>query len=238
MDEAKKVLKIGGSLLFGETLEVNESRIKDFIELITEYRDSIAAVIVGGGKVARLYINALASMHGNQSLQDMLGIEISRINARMLASMMGNENAYQGIPRSARELLELRSILDGKIVFTGGFEVGQSTTSVACEVAEILGNLQLIIGTDVDGVYDKDPGKHPDARKLEKVTPSDIISILGIGSEKTQKAGEYRILDTVSLSIIMRSNLNVRIVKGDTGTLKRALKGEHVGTRIQYEEEN
>jgi uridylate kinase len=129
--------------------------------------------------------------------------------------------------------LRLKSELPGKIVFMGGLEVGQSTTSVACEAAEALEAASLVIGTDVDGIYTKDPNKYDDAVKLDEVTVAEIAAILDLGNATNQQAGEYRILDNVSIGIIARSKFPVRIVKGDVQSFEAAFSGEAVGTLVK-----
>jgi uridylate kinase len=232
MARNKHVVKIGGSLLFDDKLNVNTARIKEFVEFIKANQERIDAVVVGGGKVARLYIDAVKAVHPNEAVQDQLGIESSRLNAHAIAALVGPEVAYQGVPGSIEEMLRVKSAVPGKVVFLGGLEIGQSTTSVACEAAEAL-ELPLVIGTDVDGIYTKDPDKYKDAKKLDEVTTAEVAKILGLGNFANQQAGEYRILDNVSLGIIARSKIPVRLVKGETKALAAALAGEKVGTLVK-----
>ncbi len=103
---------------------------------------------------------------------------------------------------------------------------------MACEAAEAL-ERPLVIGTDVDGIYTKDPDKYKDAKKLDEVTTAEVAKILGLGNFANQQAGEYRILDNVSLGIIARSKIPVRLVKGETKALAAALAGEKVGTAVR-----
>ncbi|MBN2152068.1 MAG: UMP kinase [Candidatus Lokiarchaeota archaeon] len=232
MARDKYVVKIGGSLLFDDKLNVNTSRIQEFVEFIKANEKRIDAVVVGGGRVARLYIGAVKAVRPNEAVQDVLGIAASRLNAQAIAALVGAEVAYQGVPGSIGELLRVKSAAPGKVVFMGGLEVGQSTTSVACEAAEAL-ERALVIGTDVDGIYTKDPDKHKDAKRLDEVTIAEAARILGLGDFANQQAGEYRILDNVSLGIISRSKIPVRLVKGEAKVLAAALAGEQVGTLVK-----
>ncbi len=232
MARDKHVVKIGGSLLFDDKLNVNTARIKEFVEFIKANQERIEVVVVGGGKIARLYIDAVKAVHPNEAVQDQLGIEVSRLNAMAIATLVGAGVAYQGVPGSIEELLRVKSAVPGKIVFLGGLEIGQSTTSVACEAAEAL-ERPLVIGTDVDGIYTKDPDKYKDAKKLDEVTTAEVAMILGLSGFANQQAGEYRILDNVSLGIIARSKIPVRLVKGEIKSLAAALAGDKVGTLVK-----
>jgi uridylate kinase len=233
MANEKHVLKIGGSLLFDNEMNVNTGRIQEFIDFITKNQDRIDCVVVGGGKIARAYINAIKEVHANEAVQDLLGIKVSRLNALAIANLVGPGVAYQGVPESIEALLRLKSELPGKIVFMGGLEIGQSTTSVACEAAEALEAASLVIGTDVDGIYTKDPNRYDDAVKLDEATLAEIAGILDLGNATNQQAGEYRILDNVSIGIIARSKFPVRIVKGDVQSFEAAFSGEAIGTLVK-----
>ncbi|MHA1369884.1 MAG: UMP kinase [Promethearchaeota archaeon] len=233
MSEKGIVLKIGGSLLFNDDLTMNLSRIKEFSDFIQHNADLLECVVIGGGKIARSYIDTHRQLQENQAFEDLLGIKVSRLNALFISSLVGNSLAYQGVPESVEELLRIKSLNPEMIVFLGGLEVGQSTTSVACEITEAINASKLLIGTDVDGIYDKDPEKFKDAKKLDVISIPEIRTILGLNGHENQMAGEYRILDNISLSIIARSKLSVQIAKGNVKALQKAIDGEKVGTIIQ-----
>lgn len=213
--------------------EINLESIQELVDFIRRNAKHISCVVIGGGMIARIYINIIRGFHPNESIQDLIGVKVSRLNALTVASLVGPIAAYQGIPESMDDLLKIKSVLPDKVVFLGGMEVGQSTTSVACEVTEALEATSLIIGTDVDGIYTKDPKKFDDAEKLAEITLDDAMKVLDLGNTANQHAGEYRILDNVSIGIIGRSKIPVRIVKGDVESLEAAIAGMDVGTIIR-----
>jgi uridylate kinase len=97
----------------------------------------------------------------------------------------------------------------------GGLQPGQSTTSVALEVAEYLEANELILLTNVDGIYDKDPKNFKDAKRFDQLNYEDLQKIIIKVSEANQAAaGEYRIFDTVSLQILKRSKIKTLIISG------------------------
>lgn len=207
------VIKIGGSLLFSEKKEINLKKISNFCNIIKNSKNFDKLVIIcGGGSIAREYINAVRFLKGNEALCDLFGIELSRINSKLIITSL-NEIAYPQVPRSIEELSTAQ--LFNKIIVMGGLQPGQSTTSVAVEVAEFIGANQLIILTDVDGIYNKDPNKYKDAKLLEKLNYEKLQEIIvNMSSDKQAAAGEYRIFDVVSLQILKRSNINVIIMSG------------------------
>lgn len=116
------------------------------------------------------------------------------------------------------------------IVVLGGLQPGQSTNAVAALAAEAMRADLLVNATDVGGVYTADPRKDPNAKKLDKVTPEELMTIL---STEGFRAGEYQLMDPLAIRIIQRSGLPVVIVDGrDPSNIEKALRGKRIGTRI------
>ena len=207
------VIKFGGSLLFSDGGTINSQKITEFCNIIknnTRFKSII--IVCGGGIVSRHYIQAIRASTENEVLCDLIGIDISRINSRLIIAEM-KELAYPQVPKSFEELSV--AISSHKIVVMGGLQPGQSTTSVAITVAEYLKAEKLAILTDVDGIYDKDPNLHKDAKLLEKISYDSLQKLILETSDNTQAfAGEYRIFDAVSLQILKRSELSVLVMSG------------------------
>ncbi|HUW91192.1 MAG TPA: UMP kinase [Candidatus Nanopelagicaceae bacterium] len=207
------VIKFGGSLLFSEGGTINYEKITEFCDIIKNNKNYDSIVIVcGGGTIARQYIKAIRGFTDNEVLCDMIGIDISRINSRLMIANM-KEFAYPQVPKSFEELAV--ALNSHKVAVMGGLQPGQSTTSVAIQVAEFLKAKRLVILTDVDGIYDKDPKVFDDAQLLRELNYDSLQKIILEMSEDTQAAaGEYRIFDAVSLQILKRSNVVVSVISG------------------------
>ena len=183
-------------------------------------------VITGGGKIARHYIAHARSSGADESTLDELGIEISRLNARLLIYALKGR-AYSHPPTT---LQEVRHAVDGEmIVVTGGLHPGQSTNGTAALIAEKVMAEQFINATDVDGVYDMDPNKFKQAKKFKRIELKSLKSML---VHEDSVAGGYDLMDIVALKIIERSKIKTKIIKADIQTIERAIKGARVGTEI------
>lgn len=211
-DQYKRIMiKAGGSLLFTSNLQPRLDFLAKFTGIM-QRTDEVVGIVMGGGKIARTYIQAARGIQADESLCDTLGIGISRLNARLLIAALGF-HAYPSVitePEQAR-IADLWK----KIIVAGGFIPGQSTTSVTFELAEVLSATDVIILTDVDGIYDKDPHKFPDAVKFDEITADELEKVISEGGESQAAAGEYRIFDAVSLQIFRRSHFQVRIIDGN-----------------------
>jgi uridylate kinase len=118
----------------------------------------------------------------------------------------------------------------GKIVAMGGLQPGHSTNAVAAIAAETIKAERFVNATDVDGVYTADPSRDPTAKKLDKVTLSQLMQIL---SKMEITAGAYELMDPLALRIIQRSKIPTVILDGRTpSNVIKALRDEEIGTRV------
>jgi uridylate kinase len=223
----KAVIKLGG-FAFPPGLE--KPLVAEYVRLLRELVGEHRLVVVtGGGETARNYINSARSMGVSESLCDQLGILVSRLNARLLTDALG-EYAFPEIPVNIDELKHY--FASGKIVAMGGLTPGHSTNAVAAIAAETVGAELFVNATDVDGVYTSDPGKDKHAKKLEKVSVTQLTQIL---SKTGIMAGAYDLMDPLALRIIERSKLSTVIVDGrKTSNVAQALRNENIGTQIVH----
>ncbi len=217
------VIKLSGRV-FGQD---NVKTLKNYASFLKKISKSFQPVVVaGGGNIARHYITHARSSGADESTLDELGIEISRLNAKLLIYAL-KDNAY---PHPPTNLQEVRQAVDtGLIVVTGGLHPGQSTNGTAALIAEKIHAIEFLNATDVDGVYDTDPNKNKKAKKFKRI---DLHSLRSMLIHEDSMAGGYDLMDIVALKIIERSKIKTRIIKSDLKTLEKAVKGQEVGTQI------
>jgi uridylate kinase len=223
----KIVLKISGKLITPEDTGYISKISKVVAQLIDKgYR---VAIVVGGGPIARRYINACRELKGSESLCDLIGIMVTRLNAMLLINALG-ELAYNHVPRSAEEFNMIWNTTN-RVIVTGGFQPAQSTVAVSTILAELINADLIVMLTIVDGIYDKDPNKDPGAKKLESVKASELKKLLLFDQKNI--AGGYELLDQISLSIIERSKLKVAVINGkDPENIIKLLSGQKIGTWV------
>lgn len=210
------VIKLGGSILFDSDGELDLSLIDKWLDILvdlTQYAKVI--VVVGGGYPARRYITWGRRLGLSEFECDELGIHVSRLNAYLLLAALRQQTKnttiriYGSIPTTPGEIYEARDNYD--IIFVGGFIPGQSTIGVAAEVAEASQADFLVVATDVNGIYDRDPKKFPDAQKLDEVAIDNLISAF---SKREEHAGTYSLFDIQALKLIKRSRIPTIIFNG------------------------
>ena len=220
----KIVVTIGGSILIQDS---DYKKFKEYADVISQMNtEHELYVVVGGGKPAREYIEIARGLGASEALCDDVGIDVTRLNARLLVMALG-DSAYPKVPHNFAEALEYAE--SGKLVVMGGTEPAHSTDAVGSILAEFVGADLLINATSVDGLYDKDPKKHADAIKIKEITASDMLELL---RNKDTKAGTYEFLDNTAIGIIRRSKIKTLIVNGNQPDNVLKAVFEDIGTTI------
>lgn len=224
MAKRRIVIKLSGRI-FG--IENNEKLLKDYATFLVKISKICQPIIIaGGGKIARHYISHARSSGADESTLDELGIEVSRLNAKLLIYAL-KDKAY---PHPPTTLTEIRHAVDsGLIVVAGGLHPGQSTNGTAALIAEKIQASEFLNATDVDGIYDSDPNKNPKAKKFKRIELRNLRNIL---VHEDSHAGGYDLMDIVALKVIERSKIKTRVLKADISVLEKAIRGIPVGTEI------
>jgi len=219
----KIVIKLSGKIFAMDNVKV----LKDHAECLIKISKICQPIVVaGGGNIARHYISHARSSGADESTLDELGIEVSRLNAKLLIYALQNK-AYSYPPVTLQEVRHAAD--DGLIVVTGGLHPGQSTNGTAALIAEKVQAEQFLNATDVDGVYDMDPNKFKKAKKFKQIELKNLKNML---VHEDSIAGGYDLMDIVALKIIERSKIKTRILKADPKTIEKAVRGYDVGTKI------
>ena len=208
------VIKLSGQVFGMERTK----ELKDYAAFFVKQSKICQPVIVaGGGKIARYFINHARSSGADESTLDELGIEISRLNAKLLIYAL-KDNAY---PHPPTNLTEVKQAVDsGLIVVTGGLHPGQSTNGTAALIAEKINAAEFLNATDVDGIYDSDPNKNKKAKQFKRIELKDLRSLL---VHEDSMAGGYDLMDIVALKVIERSKIKTKIIKSDIKTIEKAI---------------
>ena len=219
------VIKLSGRVFGMDNVKI----LKDYAEFLVKISKICQPIIIaGGGNIARHYISHARLSGADESTLDELGIEISRINAKLLIYALKNK-AYSHPPTTLQEVKH--AVDDGLIVVAGGLHPGQSTNGTAALIAEKIQAEQFLNATDVDGVYDMDPNRFKKAKKFRRIELKNLKNML---IHEDSIAGGYDLMDIVALKIIERSKIKTRIINANPKTIEKAIRGDDVGTKIIF----
>lgn len=162
-------------------------------------------ICVGGGKIARTYHQVLAECGASDTEKDWAGIGVTRINAQIVKQVF-NDLAYPKIITDPTKKMGTKY----DILVGGGWKPGRSTDYVAVLLAKSSKAKTIINLTNIDYVYDKDPRKFPDARKIEEINWQDFRKIIG----SKWSPGLSAPFDPVASQVAEKLKLKVVIING------------------------
>jgi len=220
------VLRIGGSVVASP---INATLISRYVDLLKSLKKNghEVGVVVGGGALAREFIQAAKNIGLNGKAQDDIAISVSRVFAQLIIKKLGKLGC-ETVP-SAIEEAE-KCLTQGKIAVMGGLKPGMTTDTVAALIAEKTNADLLIKATDQEGIYDKDPRRHGDAVKLDHISFEDLS---GVFAEDKHRAGIHQIIDPEAVKILKRKRIRVIVVNGfKPDNVLAAIRGERIGTLI------
>jgi len=219
----KVVISLGG-IFFADA-----EKLKNIAAVFDELAQSCnLCVVTGGGERAREYIKLARKLGANEAQCDYLGIALTRINAKLLIAAL--KQVYPEPFSDYREVALAKANDSAKIAVMGGVNPGYTTDAVAAILAEYLNADLLINVTSVDGIYDADPRKYPNARKYDKLSPKDLVALT---MKEELKAGSRIVIDPVAAKIIERSGIKTIVINGDNPrNIVDAVQGKHQGTEI------
>jgi uridylate kinase len=227
------LLKISGEALAGEDGYGINARVLDcFAEEIREAHELGAqiALVIGGGNIFRGisaaaaamdrvqadYMGMLATVINSLALQDAL--ERQGIYTRLLTAIKMEQIAEPFIRRRAIRHLEKGRI----VIFGAGTGNPYFTTDTAASLRAIEIEADVIVkGTRVEGVYDSDPEKNPDAQFFPKISYFDVIR------------KNLRVMDMTAITLCRENTLPIVVMNMNVkGNFTRLIKGEPIGTLV------
>ena len=221
------VVCIGGSVL---APELDPRRVESHAEVIEGLAAEGCSVgtVVGGGGVARDYIRAARDLGANEVQLDQIGIDVTRINARLLIAALGT-NADPKVAHDYEDAGD--AIRRDDVSVMGGVMPGQTTDAVAAALAEYVGADLLVYATSVDGVYSADPDTDTDAEKYDRLTPADLVDVI---APMSRGAGASAPVDLLAAKLIERSGMRTIVLDGtDPERIGAAVRrGDHGGTDV------
>lgn len=173
-ERERVVVSVGGSCIVPD--QIDTGFLKRFKTLILEkvQRGFTFSIITGGGKTARRYqdaANAVTPLTPQDT--DWIGIHSTRLNGQLLRNIFVGYAHPQVIKNPT---IDIES--DEPIVIAAGWQPGCSTDYDAVLMAKNTGARRLVNLSNIDYVYDSDPRKNPNAKKIEKMNWAEFRKLL------------------------------------------------------------
>ncbi|EUB32994.1 MULTISPECIES: UMP kinase [Fusobacterium] len=229
----KILLKLSGEALMGDqefgissdVITSYAKQIKEIVDLGVE-----VSIVIGGGNIFRGISGAAQGV--DRVTGDHMGMLATVINSLALQ----NSIEKLGVPTRVQTAIEMPKVAEpfikrraqrhlekGRVVIFGaGTGNPYFTTDTAAALRAIEMETDVVIkATKVDGIYDKDPVKYPDAKKYEIVTYNEVL------------AKDLKVMDATAISLCRENKLPIIVFNSlDEGNLKKVIMGEHIGTTV------
>lgn len=227
----KLVVSIGGSVLVPDLEADRVAGYADVVESLAAAGHTVA-VVVGGGPTARQYIGAARSLGANEGELDQIGIDTTRLNARLLLAALDEDLAAPSVPTDYEEAAS--ALHRDQVVVMGGVVPAQTTDAVSAALAEYVDADRLAFATSVPGVFDADPNEDPDAERYDTISTGALVDLIAEG-ESLGSAGSNAPIDLLAAKVLDRSGMTAAVVEGsDPRTVERAFTDEDIdGTWIR-----
>ncbi|MFM1746368.1 MAG: hypothetical protein RLZZ188_34 [Verrucomicrobiota bacterium] len=229
------ILKLSGEVLRGgksgdpidaDTLFHVCSQVKEIHQLGVQ-----VGVVIGGGNIFRGlngekrgvdrttgdYMGMLATVINGLALMDCL--EKLGVNTRVQSAIPMNQIAEPFILRRAMRHLEKGRV----VIFVAGTgnPYFSTDTTAALRASEMHADI-IMKATKVDGIYDKDPKKHPDAVRYDQLTFIDALK------------QRLNVMDSTAFSLCMDNNVPILVFDlNDEHSIRKAIVGEKIGTLVR-----
>ena len=220
------VIRVGGSVIASPISPELIEKYTDIIKILKTQKNEVA-VVVGGGALAREFIQIAQRIGLDMQSQDEIAISVSRLFAQVFLKSLGDSACNKVVVTldEAAEYIDTK-----KILVMGGLRPGITTDAVAALVAERTKADLLLKGTDQEGIFNKDPRVNSDAIKLDHLSFDDLQGVL---SQTEHKAGIHQIIDPEAVKILKRNRVKLIVVNGfKPENILAATKGEKVGTVV------
>jgi uridylate kinase len=230
------LLKLSGEALSGEKgYGIDPERAEDIAQRVKSVRDLgvDVAIVIGAGNVWRGRSGIDRGM--DRATADYMGMLATVMNAMALMDAMER----MGLVTRVQSAIEMHAVAEpyirrrairhlekGRVVILGGGTGNpffSTDTAAALRAMEISADV-LIKATKVDGVYDADPVKYPQARRFDRLTYIETLN------------RRLEVMDSTAISLCMDNNLPILVLNlWNPDDLRRALYGEPIGTLVSAE---
>lgn len=227
------LLKLSGeSLMGGQQYGIDAKRLEEYAEQIKEIADAGVqiGIVIGGGNIFRGLSGA--SNGFDRVKGDSMGMLATVINSLALSSALEKAGCKSKVLTAIRmepigefysKQHAVESLESGYVtIFSAGTGNPYFTTDTASSLRGIEIEADVMLkGTRVDGVYNADPEKDPNAVKFEKISFDEVYN------------KNLRVMDLTATTMCKENDLPIIVFDMDTvGNLKKVINGENIGTLV------
>ncbi len=256
-DKKRVVIKVGTSTLTYDNGNINIRRIEVLSQVISDITHSgMEVVLVTSGAVGvgvskmgfserpkTTQGKQAASAIGQSELMSMYGKFFSEFGLRV-AQILITKNVLEDSERKTNAINAFNTLLswgvvpivnENDVISTAEIEFGDNDT-LSAVVAELIGADELIILSDIDGLFDKDPAKYEDAKLIPVVHKVTDELKMAAGGAGTNRGTGGMVTKLIAAEKAINAGIEMVIINGkDPKTIYDVLEGKQVGTKFSQD---
>ena len=214
MPKENIIISLGGSLV--APTEIDTTFLKAFKKVVKKYLNPSATlrarrffIFVGGGKICRNYQKTLLEFGADNNDRDLIGIDVSRLNAKVVKQLFGELAFSEVIINPSKRIITKKDI-----VVAAGWKPGWSTDYCSVVFAKNMGIKTIVNLTNIDYVYNKNPLKYPSAKSFKEISWQEFRKIVpnkwspGLSIPFDPRASREAEILKIKVAIINRKHLD------------------------------
>lgn len=224
------VVKIGGSLLYDEQLQLNKSFLFKLLKWYETAKDEYKHIVmvVGGGRISRHLTSQIEAIAPVTDSLHRIGMATTYVNSQIIKAFLQDDDIY--VPHTLGDALEMVVSDEVSVVVTGGYKEGWSTDMDAAVFADVIGAEGFHKLSNIDYVYTGDPKTTPGAIPIEDITWRDYMKQFGLVAGTIEhKPGGHLPVGEFASQFCMNKGLSVRLSGGKRlegeSTLREVFEG-------------
>lgn len=227
------LLKLSGEALAGsrghgicpEILNTLSKEVQSLVKLGVQ-----VAIVVGGGNIHRGVSGATKGM--DRTTSDHMGMLATVINSLALQDSLENHQIFTRVLSAIdmKEIAEpyirrraIRHLEKGRVVIFAagtGNPYFTTDTTAALRANEIDADV-IMKATKVDGIFDKDPEKYPEAKMFDRLSSIDVLN------------KDIKVMDSTAITLCMDNNIDIIVFNVfKHGNIEKVVRGEKIGTIV------
>lgn len=217
MSDKKIVIRIGGSLMYREGIELNTPFLEKFKNWYEKNKDTYEkiVIVVGGGKLSRTLSNQMSDYTNVQYNLHQMNMSATNTNAFVVNALLADTSAKS--PSTLGHFFELLVDDTVKTIITGGLKVGWSTDMDGAVAAEVLDVDRVYKLSNIDHVYDSDPAINFKAKPIKSISWEGYMDMFSIDVDNTtHKQNAHVPVDAICARFCYKRGVDFFISGGKT----------------------
>lgn len=208
------VLKVGGSVIYTENLDVNFPVLRKlklwYEKAVDEY--SKIVIVTGGGQLSRMIQGKISANIKEENFLHQIGMSVTQISANIIAGYLNDKEIY--IPRKLGDAYEYLNDEKEARMVSGGLKIGWSTDMDAVVYADIIRTDRVFKVSNIEYIYDEDPRVNPNASPIRDISWNEYMKLFHINNGDNHSPNSNIPIDPLCAQFANSKGIGIHVTGG------------------------